>query len=59
MCLETTRDSKWLITGSDDKHVKRISVENRKVNKDFGQVCENKIRRMKILADDKMLLVGD
>jgi WD40 repeat protein len=35
-CLETTKDSKSLITGSYDKHVKRISVKNREVEKEFG-----------------------
>ncbi len=58
-CLETTRDSKWLITGGDDGYVKRISVENRQVDKDFGQVCDTWITRMKITADDEKLLVGD
>jgi hypothetical protein len=27
-CLETTSDNKWLIIRGDDKHVKRISIEN-------------------------------
>jgi hypothetical protein len=58
-CLETTRDSKWLITGGYDGHVKRISVESREVDKDFGQVCDNQVIRMKITADDEKLLVGD
>jgi hypothetical protein len=48
-----------LITGSPDKHVKRISVENREVDKDLGQVCEFWITRMKITADDEKLLAGD
>jgi WD40 repeat protein len=37
-CLEITRDSKWVITASHDQQVKRISVETREVDKDFGQV---------------------
>jgi WD40 repeat protein len=49
-----------LITGGQDKHIKRISVENRKVDKDFGKVCDiTKITRIKITADDEGLLVGN
>jgi tricorn protease-like protein len=48
-----------LITGSFDKHVKRISVENREVDKDFGEVCDYGIIRMKITPDGEKLLVGD
>jgi WD40 repeat protein len=48
-----------LITGSQDKHVKRISVENREVEKDFGQVCDNTLVRMNITAGGEKLLVGD
>ncbi len=48
-----------MITGSVDKHVKRISVENRQVDKDFGQVCDNLITTMKITADGEDLFVGD
>jgi hypothetical protein len=59
ICLETTRDSKWVITGGRDGHVKRISVESRQVDKDFGKVCDNQVTRMKIMADDEKLLVGD
>ena len=40
-------------------HVKRISVENREVDKDFGQVCDSWIMKMKITADGEKLLVGD
>jgi hypothetical protein len=48
-----------LITGGWDQHVKRILVENRKVDKDFSQICVRLITRMKISADDEKLLVGD
>jgi WD40 repeat protein len=48
-----------LFTCSNDKHVKRISVENREVDKDFGQVCDGWISAIKITADDEKLLVGD
>jgi hypothetical protein len=48
-----------LITGGYDKHVKRISVENRKVDKDFGQVSYDMITGMKIMGDGEKLLVGD
>ncbi len=57
--LETTRDSKWLITGSRNWRVKRISVESREVHKGFGQVSYEWMNRMKITADDEKLLVGD
>jgi hypothetical protein len=33
--LQTTRDSKYVITGSWAGHVKKISIENRAVEKDF------------------------
>jgi hypothetical protein len=36
-CLETTRDTKWLIIDSNDKHVYRISVENREVEKSLAR----------------------
>jgi hypothetical protein len=42
-----------------DKFAKRISVENRDVDKDFGQVFDDWIQRMKISADGEKLLVGD
>jgi WD40 repeat protein len=58
-CLETTRDSKWLITASWDTEVKRISVDNRVVDKVFRQVINNYITRMKITADGEKVLVGD
>jgi hypothetical protein len=48
-----------LITGSSDKHVKKISVENREVDKDFGSVCDDPITSMKMMVDKKKLLVGD
>jgi hypothetical protein len=48
-----------LITGSDDNHVKRISVENREVEKCFCQVYDYGIFTMKITADDEKMLVGD
>jgi WD40 repeat protein len=47
-----------LITTSDDKHVKTISVENRKIHKCFGWKSDIWIRRMKITADGEKLLVG-
>ncbi len=47
-----------MITGSDDGHIKRISVENREVDKDLGQVCEYESRRMKITADGERLIVS-
>ncbi len=58
-CLKTTKNSKWLITGSWDKSVKKISVENRDVDKNFGHIFDNPIMRMKITADGEKLLVGD
>ena len=48
-----------MITGSFDQHAKRISVENREVDKDFGRVCSFPITRIKITADDGKLLLGD
>jgi WD40 repeat protein len=48
-----------LITGSYDKHVKRISVDNRQVDKDFGQFCDYSINRIKVTADGEKLFVGD
>jgi hypothetical protein len=48
-----------LITSSWDNHVKRISVEDREFDEDFGQVCDGKIIRMKITGDDDKMLVGD
>ncbi len=41
--LETTRDSKWLITGSSNNYVKRFSVGNRQYDKDFGRVCNSSV----------------
>jgi WD40 repeat protein len=58
-CLETSRESKWLITGSRDREVKIISVDNRETDKDFGLDFDNSIQRMKITADDEVLLAGD
>ncbi len=58
-CLETTRERKWLRTGSVDKHVKRISVKKREVDKHLGQVCDDWITRIKITADGERLFVGD
>jgi WD40 repeat protein len=48
-----------LITGSGDKRVRRILVEKRKVDKDFGRVCDNPITKVKITADGEKLFVGD
>jgi hypothetical protein len=48
-----------LIICSDGHQVKRISVENREVDKDFVEVCDNGITAMKISADNEKLLVGD
>jgi WD40 repeat protein len=48
-----------LITAGQDMHIKRISVENREVYKDFGQVCDDLITRMNITADSEKLLFGD
>jgi hypothetical protein len=48
-----------LITGSRDKRVKRISVENREVDKVFEHYSGNVITTMKITADGEKLLVGD
>jgi hypothetical protein len=48
-----------LVSGSDDKHVKRISVDNREVNKDFGHVCDHWITGMKITTDGEKLIVGN
>jgi hypothetical protein len=48
-----------LITGSNDKHVKRISIVNREVEKDFGQVGNDCIMVIKVTADDEKLFVGD
>jgi WD40 repeat protein len=48
-----------LITGSRDGHVKRISVENRAVDKDFGKVDYKGITRMMISAGDEKLLFGN
>jgi WD40 repeat protein len=50
-CLETTRNSKWLITGSYDNHVKIISIDNREIDIDFGKVCDDVIWKVKIMAD--------
>jgi WD40 repeat protein len=48
-----------LITASFDLHVKIISVENKQVFKEFGQVCDSYITAMKITADGEKLFVGD
>jgi WD40 repeat protein len=48
-----------IITGTAGEDVMRISVETRKVDKDFGPVCDNWISTMKITADGEKLLVGD
>ena len=57
--LQITKDSKWLITSAEN-NVYRISVDNRQVDKDFGQVFDNRgITAMKLTVDSKKLLVGD
>jgi hypothetical protein len=48
-----------LITGSYDQNVKRNYVENREVDKHFGQICDFMITAMKITADGEKFLVGD
>jgi hypothetical protein len=58
-CFESTRDSKWLITCNWDGHVKRISVQKRKLDKVLGQFSSFPIKTMKITADDEKLLTGD
>jgi WD40 repeat protein len=58
-CLQTTRDSKWLITGSWDMQVKKISVENSQVDTNFVHVGDFPIMSMKITADGQKLFVGD
>jgi hypothetical protein len=45
-CLQTTRDSKCLITASSDGFLMIISTEGRKVEKDFGRVCDGAIKAM-------------
>jgi hypothetical protein len=47
-----------LITGSQDGKAKRISVDNRQVDKDFLKSCDRDLRIIKITADGEMLLVG-
>ena len=57
--LQTTKDSDWLITSSYN-NVYRVSIENRQVDKDFGQVFDNRgITAMKLTVDSKKLIVGD
>jgi hypothetical protein len=48
-----------LITGSWDKHVRKISVEYRDVDKIFDHVGDFPIMSIKITADGQKLLVGD
>jgi hypothetical protein len=57
-CLQTTRDSKYVITGAGMR-VKRISIEDRAVDKDFGPVCPDYITAMKISGDQDKLFIGD
>jgi WD40 repeat protein len=56
--LESTRDSKWLITRGYDNRVKRISVENRELE-NLGDITNQLMTAMKIAADGDRLLVGD
>ena len=57
-CMETTRDSKWLIICTFYQDVIRFSVEHREFDKVLGQVCNYKIREMKITADGEKMLLG-
>jgi WD40 repeat protein len=58
-CLQTTRDSKSLITASSDMSVKRISTNGKYTEKHFSKVCDADITAMKISADEQKVLLGD
>jgi len=55
--MAVTRDSKFLITGGEDKHVKKISITNKQVVKDFGEICSTCIVTIQLVQHDQSLFV--
>jgi hypothetical protein len=58
MCMQPTRDGKHLITAGSQE-VKRISIEGKKVERNYGNLEGNVAYRMAIFPDCETLLLGD
>jgi hypothetical protein len=52
-----TRDNSFLITASPDLHVKKISISNRQVMVDYGQITGSSISTIQATLDDENLWV--
>ena len=57
--MAVTRDNNFLITGSVDKTIKKISIPSHEVVKDFGRVSYEGIKSIHLAPDDKSLFVYD
>ena len=55
--MAVTRDNNFLITGSRDKCVKKISIRDQQVVKDFGEVCSNPIKTIQLAPGDETLFI--
>ena len=57
--MAVTRDGEYILTGSHDSYIKKISIKDQTKVKDFGKICDDSLRTIELAPGDESFFLFD